>query len=176
MAQSALRVGQVVNLVSAVRRIWAEVARFGVVGLAGLIVDLGVFNALRFAGGQGPLYDKPLTAKALSVVVATLVTFLGNRHWTYRHRRRRTAMGGYVMFFLLNAIGMAIALLTLFISHYLMNWQSALADNISANVVGLGLGTLFRFWSYRRYVFPHSSDVSDVTHSERDQVVPGLHD
>ena len=30
---------------------------------------------------------------------------------------------------------------------------SPLADNIAANVIGLGLGTMFRFWSYRRFVF-----------------------
>ena len=28
-------------------------------------------------------------------------------------------------------------------------------DNISANVIGLGLGMLFRFWSYRTFVFRH---------------------
>ena len=28
-----------------------------------------------------------------------------------------------------------------------------MSDNVSANVVGVGLGTLFRFWSYRTLVF-----------------------
>ena len=40
------------------------------------------------------------------------------------------------------------------ISHYLLDFTSRLADNIAANVIGLGLGTAFRFWSYRRWVFP----------------------
>lgn len=144
-----------------------EVAKFGVVGLAGLVVDLGLFNVLRFAGGQGPMYDKPLTAKVISVVAATLVTFLGNRHWAFRHRGQRTVTSGYALFFGLNAVGMAISLACLGTSHYILNLRSPLADNISANVVGLALGTLFRFWSYRRWVFPHparmSSQVVDVT-------------
>lgn len=147
-------------------RVWAEAARFGAVGLAGLVVDLALFNVLRFGGGEGPLYDKPLTAKALSVIAATVVTFLGNRHWTYRHRPRRSAMGGYVLFFFLNAVGMAIALACLFTSHYVLDLRSALADNISANVIGLGLGTLFRFWSYRRWVFPHSTKVGDIANAD----------
>jgi hypothetical protein len=25
---------------------------------------------------------------------------------------------------------------------------------VAANVIGLALGTMFRFWSYRRWVFP----------------------
>ena len=49
---------------------------------------------------------------------------------------------------MLNAIGLAISLMCLFISHYVLDLTSALADNISANVIGLVLGTTFRFWSY----------------------------
>ena len=30
---------------------------------------------------------------------------------------------------------------------------SRLADNISGNIIGIGLATLFRFWAYRRFVF-----------------------
>ena len=47
----------------------------------------------------------------------------------------------------------AIALACLTVSHYVMDLRSPLADNISANGVGLVLGTLFRFWAYRRFVF-----------------------
>jgi putative flippase GtrA len=127
--------------------------KFGVVGGVGYVVDVGAFNLLRYAGGEGPLYDKPLTAKALSVTLATLVTYLGNRHWTWRHRERTDFRREYALFFVLNAIGLAISLMCLFISHYVLDLTSALADNISANVIGLVLGTTFRFWSYRTYVF-----------------------
>ena len=47
-----------------------------------------------------------------------------------------------------------IALTCLFISHYALGFTSRLADNIAANGIGLALGTMFRFWSYRRWVFP----------------------
>lgn len=136
------------------RSIGAEGARFLLVGLAGLVVDVGAFNLLRFAGGEGPLYDKPLTAKVLSVVLATLVTYSGNKLWTFRHREHRPVVSGYVLYFVLNAIGMGIAVGCLAISHYVLGLTSPLADNIAANVIGLGLGTAFRFWSYRRWVFP----------------------
>lgn len=135
-------------------RLSAEAGRFGLVGLVGLVVDLGLFNVLRFAGDEGVLYDKPLTAKAISVTAATLVTYAGNRNWTFRTRGQRGHLTGYGLFFLLNGVGMAIALICLWFSHYILNLTSPLADNISANVIGLGLGTLFRFWSYRRWVFP----------------------
>ena len=136
-----------------VERLGHELLRFGLVGLAGYLVDVSVFNLLRYAGGAGPLYDKPLTAKALSVTVATLVTYAGHRHWTWRGRGRADVRREYALFFLLNAVGLGIALLCLFVSHYALALTSPLADNLSANVVGLGLGTAFRFWSYRRFVF-----------------------
>ena len=138
-----------------VERMGAELMRFGLVGLAGYVVDVGVFNLLRYAGGDGPLHDKPLTAKALSVAVATLVTYAVHRHWTWRGRGRVQVHREYVLFFLLNAVGLAIGVGCLFVSHYLLDLTSPLADNISANVIGLGLGTAFRFWSYRKFVFRH---------------------
>lgn len=134
-------------------RLIHEAAKFGVVGLVALVVDVGLFNLLRFAGGEGPLYEKPLTAKALSVAVATVVAYAGNRFWTFRHRARTGYAREYLLFFVLNGVGMAIAVGCLWVSHYLLGLRSPLADNVSANVVGLALGTLFRFWSYRRWVF-----------------------
>jgi putative flippase GtrA len=137
-----------------------EVAKFGIVGLAALVVDVGLFNLLRFAGGEGPMYDKPLTAKIVSVSVATTVAYFGNRYWTFRHRGRTSFGREYVLFFVLNGVGLAISVGFLWFSHYALGFTSPLADNISANVIGLGLGTLFRFWSYRRWVFPEDAEAA----------------
>ena len=131
-----------------------ELAKFGVVGLVSLVVDVGLFNLLRSAGGEGPFYDRPLTAKFISVLVATTVAYFGNRLWTFRNRGRTTFAREYALFVVLNAIAMGIALVCLWFSHYALGFTSPIADNLSANVIGLGLGTLFRFWSYRRWVFP----------------------
>lgn len=122
-------------------------------GGVGYVVDISIFNILLYAGGSGPLNDKPITAKVISTVLATLVTYSGNRWWTFRHRQRTGLGREYVLFFVLNAIGLAIAAGALAVSRYVLGLEGPLADNISANVVGLGLATLFRFWSYRRWVF-----------------------
>lgn len=135
------------------RDLLGEVASFGVVGAVALAVDVVGFNVLRYAGDGGLLEDRPLTAKALSVTASTTVAFLGNRFWTYRHRPRGQLHREYVLFFVFSAIALAIALACLGVSHYVLGFTSPLADNIAANVVGLALGTAFRFWSYRRFVF-----------------------
>ena len=133
-----------------------ELGTFGVVGLVGYVVDVGMFNVLRYAGDPGVLADKPLTAKVLSVVVATIVTYLGNRYWTWRGRPRGRVRREAALFVVVNVIGLAISLVCLAVSHYLLDFTSGLADNISANGVGLVLGTSFRFWGYRTHVFPEA--------------------
>ena len=151
------------------RALYREVAKFGIVGLTALVVDIGLFNYLRFAGGEGHMYDRPISAKIVSVSVATLVAYFGNRYWTFRHRGRTHMSRELAMFFLLNGIAMGIAIGCLYISHYVLGFTSALADNLSANVIGLGLGTMFRFWSYRKWVFPAVPDnAADQELAERD--------
>ena len=140
-----------------VTRMRKELGKFGVIGLVAYIIDLTIFNVLRFAGGEGPLYDKPLTAKVVSVLAATTFAYFGNRHWTFKDRSRSSFRRQYTLFFVFNAVGMIISLSCLWVSHYLLGFESALADNISANVIGLVLGTIFRFWGYHNWVFPEET-------------------
>lgn len=147
--------------------------KFGLVGAVGLVVDVGVFNLLRYAGTPGLLEHKPITAKVISVLLATLVTYAGNRHWTWAHRARGRLHTEAVLFFLFNGVGLAIALGCLAISHYALGLHSPLADNVSANVVGLALGMAFRFWSYRTFVFrPHPPALEPVGEEVSDVAVP----
>lgn len=143
-----------------VSKMRSELGKFGAIGLVAYVVDLAIFNLLRFSSGEGPLFDKPLTAKAISVLVATTVAYFGNRHWTFKDRARSSFRREYTLFFVFNAVGMIISLSCLGISHYVLGLDSPLADNISANVIGLVLGTIFRFWGYHNWVFPN--DVSSV--------------
>ena len=127
-----------------------ELMKFGVVGTIAYLIDAGVNNLLRQTEA---LDDRPLTAKGLSVAFATLFAFAGNRYWTFRHRSDPGLARGLVLFFFLNFVGLLIAVGCLGISHYIFGFTSLLADNIAGNIVGTGLGTLFRFWSYRKWIF-----------------------
>jgi len=137
--------------------VYREMVKFGAVGAVAFLVDVGTFNLLRFGlfGVEGPLEGKPLTAKACSAFIATIVAWLGNRYWTFRRRRRAARRREFVLFLVMNALGLGIALACLGISHYVLGFTSPLADNIAGNVIGLGLGTLFRFWTYKTFVFTH---------------------
>jgi putative flippase GtrA len=146
------------RLEAKVRTLFHELAKFGTVGFLSLLVDLAVFNTLLV------LIDKPLTAKVVSTVVAATNAFFLNRHWSFKHRERTTVRREYSLFFVLNAVGLGISLLCLSISHYVLGFESRLADNLAANGVGLVLGTTFRFWSYRRFVWAAPAEVEEAAY------------
>ena len=139
----------------------AELSRFGSVGAVAYVVDLGIFNLLRFGPGE-LLESKPLTAKVISVAVATVVAWLGNRYWTFAHRRTATRGRELFAFAVVNLGGLAIGLACLATSHYVLGLRSPLADNIAANGVGLVLGTAFRYVFYQRVVFTDVLREGDV--------------
>lgn len=130
-----------------------ELMKFGSVGAIAYIANLGLFNLLVHFP-ISPLDDRPVTGSLLAGFVSILVAYFGNRFWTWKDRPRRAMSREIALFFIINGIGILISAAVLYISRYILEFQSALADNIAANVIGIGLGTIFRFWSYRVWVFP----------------------
>jgi putative flippase GtrA len=142
-----------------------EAAKFGVVGLAGFIVSLGGADVLRYGLGVGKY-----KAIVIATVLATVVTFVGNRYWAFRHRER-TGMGREtVLFFVFNGIGLLIQLASVAIVQDGAHLKSGIWYNL-ANLAGIGLGTLFRFWSYRKWVWRTQEPPSGVPAS-RHRPVP----
>jgi putative flippase GtrA len=134
--------------------------KFGVVGLIGYFIDLGIFNLLRVGTlGNDHFFQGPIGAKIVSVTVATLVTWFGNRYWTFREHRRQNFLLELLEFAAIAVAGLGISLAFLYVSHYVLGFQTLLADNISANVIGLFFATAFRFLLYRFWVYgDHRSD------------------
>jgi putative flippase GtrA len=130
-----------------------EIGKFGVVGAICYGIDVAVFNLCRVA-----LETDVFVALLVSTVISTTCAFAGNRFWTWRDRERRSLRREYGLYFGFNLVGLGIGAAVLFLSHNLLGsmwpvFQTALADNISAKFVGVGLASLFRFWSYRRFIF-----------------------
>jgi putative flippase GtrA len=131
------------------RSLLHEIAKFGVVGAINYVIDVGLFNALIL----GPLSDKPVTAKAAATLVAATSSYFMNRHWTWSHRARTGLAREYLLFILLSAVALGITIGALAFGEYVLDQDSLLARNIWGNVVGVGLASVWRFWSFKRWVF-----------------------
>ncbi|ABW15251.1 GtrA family protein [Parafrankia sp. EAN1pec] len=127
-----------------------EVGKFGVVGAVCYAIDFAVSNLCHTLLGMGPL-----SAKTVSTVVAATCSYVGNRQWSFNHRARTGLRREYTLFVILNAVGLAIALACLGFAKYVLHLEGVLAFNLFGNVLGTGLGTVFRFWAYKKYVFLH---------------------
>ncbi|MEO7589321.1 MAG: GtrA family protein [Arachnia sp.] len=123
----------------------AEVGRFAVTGGAAYLVDVLVFNLLSAPTGH-------LAAKVISSVAAIVVAYLGSRHYTWPGQAP-SARNPLLVFVAVSVAAAGVQLGCLWLSHDVMGFTGALADNVSANVVGMGLATALRFWGFRRLVF-----------------------
>jgi len=136
-----------------------EGAKFLTVGGVATLVSFVIFNGLvhGYLGGPGPMHGDPLVAFVLANTVGMLVSYRGSRSWAFRNRAAVGVAGGRVAFFVINIVSMVIPLGCLSFSRYVLGLTDPVADNVSANVVGLGLGTLARFWALQRFIFLDSA-------------------
>jgi putative flippase GtrA len=124
-----------------------ELAKFGTVGLINVGVNFAVFNAL-----LGLISGSEVKAKALATLVAATSAYFLNRYWTYRHRPKTSLQREYALFFFFNAVGLVIETGIVAIAKYGFQETNLVLLNACA-FIGIGLGTVFRFWAYRTHVF-----------------------
>jgi putative flippase GtrA len=142
----------VAGLYERIRHLVPELAKFGVVGGIGSVIDLGGAAVLHSAYHVGPL-----GAKAISITAATVFTYLGSRFWTFRHRENQAMHREAVLFIVLNVVGLILAEAVIGFTTYVLSMKSPLAYN-AASLFGTGLGTIFRFYAYRKWVFLAPAD------------------
>ena len=130
--------------------------KFGGVGAIAYVVGVGGFNLLVHTS-NAPLAEKPVLASLLAGFFAVVVAYIGNRYWTWRDRPKNEVKKEVTIFFAINVLGIGISALCLAFSRYVLDLHSPLSDNVSANIIGVGFGTLFRFYGYRTWVFKSAS-------------------
>lgn len=132
-----------------VKLLWREVAKFGTVGGIAFIIDSGIYVWLL----SGPMSDSAGKAKVVAGVVATIFSWIANRYWTFRDRRQANPVREAILFGIMNLIGIGIQVGCVLVAKYLLDVNSVTGLFIAGNVVGLVLGTIFRFFAYRFWVF-----------------------
>ena len=129
-----------------------EVAKFGIVGSLAFVLTIILVNVFHSGAGLGPIW-----AATLANILATIFAFVGNKFWAFRHRKGSHWRRETLLFFLFNGIGILITDGVVALVHY----GFGLTDNFSynvANILGIGLATLFRLYCYRRWVFLYADE------------------
>ena len=124
-----------------------ETAKFGVVGGVAFVLTIGLFNAFHYGAGLGPI-----TSTTLANLLATVFAFAGNKFWAFRHRKGSHWGRETVLFFFFNGVGILITDGVVAAAQYGLGLTDKFSYNV-ANVIGIGLATLFRLYCYRRWVF-----------------------
>jgi putative flippase GtrA len=126
-----------------------ELAKFGTIGLINLGVNVGVFNLLLLL----PLTNgSEVKSKAVATILATTSAYFLNRHWTYRNRPKSTLRREYTLFFFFNAVGLVIETGFVALAKYGLDLTNLVWLNVFS-ILGIAVGTAFRFWAYRTHVF-----------------------
>ncbi|MEE2521631.1 GtrA family protein [Pseudarthrobacter sp. J75] len=133
---------------------WREVAKFGAVGGVAFVIDSAVFIWLF----TGPMHGSEVWAKALATIVASIFSWIANRYWTFRHRKQANVLREALLFAVMNIVGLLIASGCVWFAKYILNLNDRPSLFIAGSVVGLVLGTIFRFFAYRFWVFNNELD------------------
>jgi putative flippase GtrA len=138
-----------------------ELVKFAVVGGTAFVVDTAIFEGLMHT----VLTEKPIVSKIIGTMVATVVSYILNREWSFRTRGGRVRHHEALLFFVISGLGIAVTSAPLAVSRYLLDLWTArgatpftqeVADFVSAQVIGTILAMIFRWWAFRKFVFPHA--------------------
>ena len=135
-----------------------ELLKFAIVGGTTFVIDNGIWYLLKLT----VLEEKPVTAKIIAIVVATIVSYILNREWSFRTRGGRERRHEAALFFLISGVGVALNSAPLWASRYVLQLEEPhvsrlvqeVADFTSGSIIGMLLAMFYRFWAFRRWVFP----------------------
>jgi putative flippase GtrA len=128
-----------------------ELTAFGFVGAIALGIDLSIFAWLSHYGA--------LKANLVSTTISTSFAYVGNRYWSFSHRARSSLRRETTFFFGINFIALGFSELVIALFVYPLHYAHSSSTVFAAKVATIGLGTIFRFWTYKRFVFLHPDRV-----------------
>ena len=120
---------------------WIQLAKFGVVGATGYVINLAVYASLLGLGAH--------TAALISFVVSAANNYWWNRHWTFAKQKGHFAHQG-MRFFLVAVVALAVNQVWLLIFLDCLNWGKLVSQAVAVILVTPLNFLGNKLWSFRR--------------------------
>lgn len=127
--------------------------KFLIVGGLAFVVDAGIYNILVFWGNDGPFFNAPILAKIISLSFGSVFSYFGNKFFTYNQFAKKATVREFVLFNVVNGLGIVIQLSFLGFSRYVLHLDDPVADNLWGTIFGQIAAMLFRYFGYGKWVF-----------------------
>lgn len=133
-----------------------ELIKFAVVGATTFVFDMAIYYGLILTA----LETKHTTAKIVSGILATVLSYILNREWSFKHRGGRQRHHEALLFFAISGIGVLLAAAPIWVAHNLCGLAQDKSLRIGAMDFALGyiignfLQMAFRFWALRKFAYP----------------------
>jgi putative flippase GtrA len=125
-------------------------ARYLTVGVFIFALDVVLFNILTLTR----IGLEPVISKIISGIFVTALAFYLHKIWTFATREYIFATTRQVIIFAIVQLGgILIASTCIWVSRYFLGFSSSTADNVSGNIIGLTLATIFRYFLNSKYVY-----------------------
>ena len=140
--------------------------RFLVVGGIGFVITMVINYGLKIF----VIPQHPVTALAVGIIVATVVSYWMNKKWSFDDRGDRHTGQEMLLFVVVSVIGVGINSAPLYLSRYGFGLEvpnvsfatQEVADFVSGPIIGTLLAMVFRYWAMNKWVFPKRADIVDV--------------
>lgn len=137
---------------SKIRPFFFQLSKFGLIGVANTVVDLGIYNLFIYMSDVSSGYMIAVF-KSFSVLAAIVNSYVWNKFWSFEKKEVRNMGEEFTQFLMVSLVGL---LLNVGITAFVVNVIGApagVADKTWANVGGLTASILVLTWNFIGYKF-----------------------
>lgn len=137
---------------SKIRPFFFQLSKFGLIGVANTVIDLGIYNLFIFMSDISSGYFIAVF-KSFSVLAAIVNSYVWNKFWSFAKKDTHNVGEEFTQFLLVSLVGL---LLNVGITTFVVNVIGAPADITEkawANIGGITASVLVLTWNFIGYKF-----------------------
>jgi putative flippase GtrA len=137
---------------SKIRPFFFQLAKFGLIGVANTVVDLGIYNLFIYMSDVSSGY-LIVVFKSFSVLAAIVNSYVWNKFWSFEKKEVTNVGEEFTQFLMVSLVGL---LLNVGITAFVVNvigMPAGITEKTWANIGGLTASVLVLTWNFVGYKF-----------------------